>query len=757
MGMFNNYIKEDKLELTNVNSRIDNVEEQQLSLSYIIDNLEIGGRNLLTDTQSGKDWVGYTSFENGEFYIDNPTGKSDVILSGPKNMILEPGKYTISFEFKTAGFTPYNSGNNGVQIWILDNDYDPAFNQILQYSELSINEYKKYSCTFIANTKYDKAYIRIDNDGNVDNTGHTELWVKNIKLERGNKATDWTPAIEDIQNGYTWDSEKNSFAVGKNINTASGNRSFAECDSTTASGYASHAEGSATTAQGYASHTEGCNTVTGSNSITNDLTAGPATTSGAYAHAEGNATVANGIGSHSEGEKTFASSIASHAEGFETIASGVASHSEGAKYENNRSTESAGQASHAEGASTYAKADGSHTEGILNTAGRFLDEISAAAQELGISGTPEELAAKLLGYGAHAEGMNNEALGSCSHAEGHTTKALANSTHAEGDTTIAFGEASHAEGYNTQAKGNQSHAEGSNTVAIGNSSHTEGTSTTASGSFSHAEGSHTEASGRDSHAEGAYNKAIGIASHAEGANTIAKNHYEHAEGKFNISNRNPDDDYPAYNTISSIGIGIDEDNRKNAFEVMQNGDIYIIGVGDYDGTNFENSLTLQETIKNTINVVRVKELFEDVTPEEEITVQEIYDLYHYSDTDNGGKFYKIVNNKYVETNENIKPNIYYKWVDTLSADKKQETIDNGDGTTTIKDAFVLDLTFDTPQNQNILNEYMIEFISGSKIPGIQIKNVNSEKIYWNSKPSLLQNALHQIHIVNNLGVIVIGV
>ena len=98
MGMFNNYIKEDKLELTNVNSRIDNVEEQQLSLSYIIDNLEIGGRNLLTGTQSGKDWVGYTSFENGEFYIDNPTGKSDVILSGsgkrkhpsvqPRRMIL---------------------------------------------------------------------------------------------------------------------------------------------------------------------------------------------------------------------------------------------------------------------------------------------------------------------------------------------------------------------------------------------------------------------------------------------------------------------------------------------------------------------------------------------------------------------------------------------------------------------------------------------------------------------------------------------
>lgn len=258
----------------------------------------------------------------------------------------------------------------------------------------------------------------------------------------------------------------------------------------------------------------------------------------------------------------------SHAEGSETIASGQASHAEGAKYESNRNTESAGQASHAEGASTYAKADGSHAEGILNIAGRSFDEISTAAQELGISGTQQELAAKLLGYGAHVEGMNNEALGSCSHSEGNATKALANSTHAEGDTTIAFGEASHAEGYNTQAKGNQSHAEGSSTVAEGNSSHAEGVSTTASGSFSHAEGSHTEATGRDSHAEGAYNKAIGIASHAEGNNNIAPNEAQHVSGKFATVDESG-------TSIFQVGIGSDVDNRKDALRIKTDGDIII--------------------------------------------------------------------------------------------------------------------------------------------------------------------------------------
>ena len=305
---------------------------------------------------------------------------------------------------------------------------------------------------------------------------------------------------------------------------------------------------------------------------------------GANAVAMGLNCEANGKQSVAIGTETKAAGNHSFASGSETIASGVASHAEGAKYESNRNTESAGQASHAEGASTYAKADGSHAEGILNIAGRFLDEISTAAQELGISGTPQELAAKLLGYGAHAEGMNNKALGSCSHSEGNATKALANSTHAEGDTTIAFGEASHAEGYNTQAKGNQSHAEGSSTIATGNSAHAEGVSTVASGSFSHAEGSHTEAIGRDSHAEGAYNKAIGIASHAEGEHNIAKNQGHHVSGKYATIDESG-------NAIFQVGAGTDENNRKDVFKINTDGSIEI---QDTEG----NLFILQEKLGN---------------------------------------------------------------------------------------------------------------------------------------------------------------
>lgn len=348
------------------------------------------------------------------------------------------------------------------------------------------------------------------------------------------------------------------------------------------------------------------------------------------------------LNSFSIGVNTAANGLWSYAEGYNTIASGVASHSEGAKYENNRNTESVGQASHAEGASTYAKADGSHAEGILNVAGRFLDEVSTAAQELGTSGTQQELVAKLLGYGAHAEGMNNEALGSCSHAEGSTTKALANSTHSEGDSTIAFGEAAHAEGYNTQATGNQSHAEGNGTIASGNSSHAEGIASIASGTYSHAEGSHTESEGRDSHAEGAYNKAIGIASHAEGVGNYAMNQGQHVGGKYaTIDNSGT--------MVFQIGIGDDENNRKDGFVV------YTDGSCSFNGTtmspnqwealktvlpDIENVSHSIDLIENNITTLQKQieyldpstSLFADYGPHQNTTIDEVIE--NLSNTNN---------------------------------------------------------------------------------------------------------------------------
>ena len=199
------------------------------------------------------------------------------------------------------------------------------------------------------------------------------------------------------------------------------------------------------------------------------------------------------------------------------------------------------------------------------------------------------------------EGVNaNVARGHYSHAEGGSTTALGWYSHAEGNNTTASGVYSHAEGNTTEASGNSSHVEGNNTTASGDASHAEGTSTTASGDASHAEGSSTTASGRYSHAEGGSTTASGNCSHAEGTNTEAFGISEHAEGFYNKSYDSVD---ASIRVIHSVGIGgSSRDDRKNAHEIKFNGDHYIYGLGNFDGTNSADAQTLQEVINSMFNI-----------------------------------------------------------------------------------------------------------------------------------------------------------
>lgn len=185
-----------------------------------------------------------------------------------------------------------------------------------------------------------------------------------------------------------------------------------------------------------------------------------------------------------------------------------------------------------------------------------------------------------------------------------------NSTYIIGISTGAFGVASHSEGYYTTANGDYSHAEGNISSAEGVASHSEGSFTHAEGSDSHAEGYSTKANGRASHAEGAFSHAEGYGSHAEGSSSHAEGYSSHAEGNHSITTNLGEHAEGRYNksntgTISSIGIGTSDTDRKNAFEVMTDGDIYVNGIGDYDGTNAVNpnsegktAKTLQECVLN---------------------------------------------------------------------------------------------------------------------------------------------------------------
>lgn len=204
----------------------------------------------------------------------------------------------------------------------------------------------------------------------------------------------------------------------------------------------------------------------------------------------------------------------------------------------------------------------------------------------------------------HVEGGGGVAGGTYCHVEGDGCAALNTGAHCEGKgyykssvtdwkkrtakdndylkdlwKKILFGKTD-TSGYTykfSAAIGNASHVEGTGNIAPKASATLEGLDTGATASFvngaNHAEGAGNLAGGAASHAEGIRNE-IGdkaYASHAEGIKNTTQNRAEHASGQYNKSNKATDTFGDAGNTLFSVGCGTSDADRKNAFEVMQDG------------------------------------------------------------------------------------------------------------------------------------------------------------------------------------------
>lgn len=206
--------------------------------------------------------------------------------------------------------------------------------------------------------------------------------------------------------------------------------------------------------------------------------------------------------------------------------------------------------------------------------------------------------------GCHVEGENGVAAGAFSHVEGSGCAALNNAAHCEGRgyygnhvtdwkkrtakdndylkdlwKKILFGKTD-TSGYTykfSAAIGHASHVEGMSNLTPTCSATLEGLDEGTTASFvngaNHAEGAGNLAGAAASHAEGIRNE-IGdnaYASHAEGIKNTTQNRAEHASGQYNKSNKATDTFGDSGNTLFSVGCGTSDADRKNAFEVMQDG------------------------------------------------------------------------------------------------------------------------------------------------------------------------------------------
>ena len=425
---------------------------------------------------------------------------------------------------------------------------------------------------------------------NFKNSGNTAITVNRLGILTSTNGTAWnfTPIFIGVSKGG------GEVFNDYDNNTASGNNSHAEGAKTNAIGLNSHAEGNSTEAVGNNSHVEGFQT--NANKDNSHAEGNSTVASGLNSHAEGNSTEASGLNSHAEGNSTVASGLNSHAEGRITVAKGDASHAEGDE------TQSSGKWSHAEGYMSLSEGIASHAEGQYTTAeGDYSHAEGTSTRALYINAHAEGQDTTAGAANAHAEGQKTEASGLNSHAEGNSTVASGLNSHAEGRITVAKGDASHAEGDETQSSGKWSHAEGYMSLSEGIASHAEGQYTTAEGDYSHAEGTSTRALYINAHAEGQDTTAGAANAHAEGQGTVTAEVGGHVAGKYNAE---------VANGLFNFGIGSSNDKRKSSMIITNEGKVYFIDAGGYDGgTSIANAKSIQDILKDS-GGVKIEQLDE---------------------------------------------------------------------------------------------------------------------------------------------------
>ncbi len=154
------------------------LQEAKTFAEQKVNELNIGGRNLILNSKNER----YKEYRGtSEAYIIYQ------IVGGQ----LEPNaQYTLSLEYKSEDLM-------NVEFFFVSNDYSQVYYKSVPNTN---GKWVRETFTFTTNDKTPNGYIRIDNNGSELGNVTSKLWTRLIKLERGNKPTDWSPAPEDIEN-----------------------------------------------------------------------------------------------------------------------------------------------------------------------------------------------------------------------------------------------------------------------------------------------------------------------------------------------------------------------------------------------------------------------------------------------------------------------------------------------------------------------------------------------------------------------------
>ncbi|MDO4553713.1 MAG: phage tail spike protein [Lachnospiraceae bacterium] len=213
-------------QITTVNSHLSTIDTsittmqgqialkvEQTDIDTAVSNVQIGGRNLLigSSTASTNNW--YAFGWGGSFKTASVKDRTYAFntVNGWRDVIYDMTNYvgqdiTISCDVKLLSSS---TNTSDIMIYTTHRSNNTKTGTCVRTKQLILSKkdvWIHYENSFTLTLPYLGFYVRgVDSDAS---TGSTTVYFKNVKFEKGNKATDWTPAPEDTETAITTISQK---------------------------------------------------------------------------------------------------------------------------------------------------------------------------------------------------------------------------------------------------------------------------------------------------------------------------------------------------------------------------------------------------------------------------------------------------------------------------------------------------------------------------------------------------------------------
>lgn len=170
-----------------------------------VNEVQVGGRNLIVGTSKAEvntnwktnGWGGnFTTYEPGIYRLQAKNGWCGYRYTGLTDYI---GK-TVTISFQAMCISEETTADEAWGLGISNEvGTNPYITEMITSDTPEKDTWLYLSKTVVLN---EDGQIGIVARCNKENVGHDTVWlIKNLKLELGNKATDWTPAPEDVDQG----------------------------------------------------------------------------------------------------------------------------------------------------------------------------------------------------------------------------------------------------------------------------------------------------------------------------------------------------------------------------------------------------------------------------------------------------------------------------------------------------------------------------------------------------------------------------